>query len=129
MERRNVVKRGNFDNKATAGCFVLIAVFILAVAIGLHNEEKEKRQNKQEITYPTINTSSTDDIHHKKENIAVPLTNSIATIPATTSGDDENDDDDLLENPDFDDLIPGDEYDEEFVDRSTGDPELYDENF
>ena len=123
------MKRGNFDNKTTAGCFVLIAVFILAVAIGLHNEEKEKRQNKQEITYPTINTSSTDDIHHKKENTAITQTNSIATIPATTSGDDENDDNDLLENPDFDDLIPGDEYDEEFVDRSTGDPELYDENF
>ena len=121
------MKRGNFDNKTTAGCFVLIAVFILAVAIGLHNEEKEKRQNKQEITYPTINISSTDDIHHKKENTAVTQTNSIATIPATTSGDDENDDNDLLENPDFDDLIPGDEYDEEFVDRSTGDPELYDE--
>ena len=123
------MKRGNYDNKTTAGCFVLIAVFILAVAIGLHNEEKEKRQNKQEITYPTINTSSNDDIHHKKENTTVTITNSIATIPATTSGDDENDDDDLLENPDFDDLIPGDEYDEEFVDRSTGDPELYDENF
>ena len=121
------MKKGNYDNKTTAGCFVLIAVFILAVAIGLHNEEKEKRQNKQEITYPTINTSSTDDIHRKKENTAVTITNSIATIPATTSGNDENDDDDLLENPDFDDLIPGDEYDEEFVDRSTGDPELYDE--
>lgn len=39
---------------------------------------------------------------------------------------DLNDDQDLYDNPDFDDLIPGEEYDEEFVDRTTGDPELYD---
>ena len=37
-----------------------------------------------------------------------------------------NDDDcDYYDNPNFDDLIPGEEYDEEFVDRSEGDPELY----
>ena len=35
-------------------------------------------------------------------------------------------DHDLNDDPDFDDLIPGEEYDEEFVDRTTGDPELYD---
>ena len=34
-------------------------------------------------------------------------------------------DDDPYDNPDFDDVIPGEEYDEEFVDRSKGDPELY----
>ena len=32
---------------------------------------------------------------------------------------------DPYDDPDFDDLIPGEEYDEEFVDRSQGDPELY----
>ena len=32
---------------------------------------------------------------------------------------------DPYEDPDFDDLVPGEEYDEEFVDRSEGDPELY----
>lgn len=39
----------------------------------------------------------------------------------------DTDDDDLdpYDDPDFDDLIPGEEYDEEFVDRSQGDPELY----
>lgn len=120
------MKRDNFDNKATAGCFALVAILFLAVTIFLHNEEKEKRQNKQEITHP--NTSSTDGIHHKKENTAIISTNNIAA-PVTTNkeDDDASDDDDPLENPDFDDLIPGDEYDEEFVDRSMGDPELYDE--
>ena len=46
-----------------------------------------------------------------------------------TSKDDELDDDDIdpYEDPDFDDLFPGEEYDEEFIDRSTGDPELYPE--
>ena len=47
-----------------------------------------------------------------------------------TSKDDELDDDDDIdpyEDPDFDDLFPGEEYDEEFIDRSTGDPELYPE--
>ena len=37
----------------------------------------------------------------------------------------KDDDIDPYDNPDFDDLIPGEEYDEEFVDRDTGDPELY----
>lgn len=37
----------------------------------------------------------------------------------------DNDDRDPYDDPDFDDLIPGEEYDEEFVDRSQGDPELY----
>ena len=37
-----------------------------------------------------------------------------------------DDDRDPYDDPDFDDLIPGEEYDEEFVDRSQGDPELYD---
>ena len=32
---------------------------------------------------------------------------------------------DPYDDPDFDDLVPGEEYDEEFVDRSEGDPELY----
>lgn len=36
-----------------------------------------------------------------------------------------SDNQDPYDNPDFDDLIPGEEYDEEFVDRSTGDFELY----
>ncbi|MBQ9670148.1 MAG: hypothetical protein IJV23_03925 [Prevotella sp.] len=40
---------------------------------------------------------------------------------------DEDDDGDPYDNPDFDDLFPGEEYDEEFVDRSEGDHELYDE--
>ena len=41
--------------------------------------------------------------------------------------DDYDDDDDYrdpYENPNFDDVIPGDEYDEEFL-GSEGDPELY----
>lgn len=37
----------------------------------------------------------------------------------------DDDDRDPYDDPDFDDLIPGEEYDEEFVDRSQGDPELY----
>ena len=39
--------------------------------------------------------------------------------------DDSDPYDDPYDDPYFDDLIPGDEYDEEFIDRSTGDPELY----
>ena len=37
----------------------------------------------------------------------------------------DDDDRDPYDDPDFDDLIPGEEYEEEFVDRSQGDPELY----
>ena len=40
-------------------------------------------------------------------------------------GKDDGEDNDPYDDPDFDDLVPGEEYDEEFVDRSKGDPELY----
>ena len=36
-------------------------------------------------------------------------------------------DSDANHNPDFDDLIPGEEYDEEFVDHSESVREIYDE--
>lgn len=43
----------------------------------------------------------------------------------TYLGKDNGADKDLYDDPNFDDLIPGEEYDEEFVDGSEGDPELY----
>lgn len=43
-----------------------------------------------------------------------------------TTGKESDDDKDPYDDPDFDDLFPGEEYDEEFVDGSTGDLELYD---
>lgn len=49
-----------------------------------------------------------------------------AAISTFTPTKNENADSDPYDNPDFDDLIPGEEYDEEFVDRSKVDHELYD---
>ena len=42
------------------------------------------------------------------------------------AGKEGDDDKDPYDDPDFDDLFPGEEYDEEYVDGSTGDLELYD---
>lgn len=44
---------------------------------------------------------------------------------SSTAKGHDYDDYDPYDDPNFDDLIPGEEYDEEFIDRSTGDPELY----
>ena len=122
-KRKNTVNQDNLGNKGAAGCFTLFAIIFFAAAIVTNTKEHKIRRENQGITYPSVNTLSTDDVYNKTENIVMPKTESIITTASKANDDDE----DPLENPDFDDLVPGDEFDEEFVDGSTLDPELYDD--
>ena len=100
------------EKRMAAGCFVVAAIFFMILAIYQCTAERQAKQNvRQSAPLP----SRPDTIRHK--------TKTVIGIPIPT--DDEETDNDLYDNPDFDDLIPGDEYDEEFVDRDEGDPELY----
>ena len=111
-------KRGGnkSEEKIASGCFVIVALFFLGIAVHFCSAERERQQVKQTIKRSSPTPLRTDTTHHKTKR----STNTF--IPT----DDEEAYEDLYDNPDFDDLIPGDEYDEEFVDRSEGDPELYD---
>lgn len=109
------MKKDETEKKATVGCFVVAALFFLMLGIYLHYEERSSKQEmKPSTAAPLKNTAPS----HQKTKTATSI---------FTPEEDEETDGDLYENPDFDDLFPGEEYDEEFVDRSKGDPELYDE--
>ena len=107
------MKKEESEKKAAAGCLVVAALFFLVLGIFQCREERQSRQEvKPPATAPLKNTAP---VRQKTKTAA-----STFTLTEETDGD-------PYDNPDFDDLIPGEEYDEEFVDRSEGDPELYDE--
>ena len=110
------MKKEESEKKATVGCLVVAALFFLVLGVYQCNEERQSKQEaKPSTTAPLINTA--------------PVRQKIKTATSTfTLTDDEKADGDPYDDPDFDDLIPGEEYDEEFVDRDEGDPELYDES-
>ena len=109
------MKKEESERKATVGCLVVAALFFLVLGISQCNEEQQAEQKvKPSATVPLMNTAP---VRQKTK----------TTVSTLTSADDEETDGDLYDNPNFDDLIPGEEYDEEFVDRDEGDPELYDE--
>jgi len=72
-----------------------------------------------------------DSIKHHHESVANTVNGRKKGNISLGKNEDEDEDEDIdpYEDPDFDDLFPGEEYDEEFVDRSKGDPELYPELF
>lgn len=108
------MKKDDTEKKATAGCFIVMALFFLVLGIFQCSEDQHSKQDVTPfIIEPSMNTAP-----------ASPKTKT--TVSTFTPEDDEETDGDPYDNPDFDDLIPGEEYDEEFVDRDEGDPELYD---
>ena len=110
------------QKKAGVGCLLVAALFFFVLACLLNTKnDKEDAANRESTSIPF----SSDTTKQRTK------TNTGKFYQAETSKDDEEDDDDELyddpyDNPDFDDLFPGEEYDEEFID-SQGDPELYDE--
>ena len=109
------MKKEESEKKATVGCLVVAALFFFVLGVFQCNEERQTEQKvKPSATAPLMNTAP---VRQKTK----------TTVSTLTSADDEETDGDLYDNPNFDDLIPGEEYDEEFVDRDEGDPELYDE--
>lgn len=104
------MKKGKPEKKMSAGCFVVAAIFFMVLAIYQCSAEQQTKQN---IRQSTPIPQETDTIRHKTKTV----------ISISANGEEPYAD--LYDNPDFDDLIPGDEYDEEFVDHDEGDPELY----
>ena len=107
------MKKDESEKKATAGCLVVAALSFLVLGICQCREEWRREQEvKPPATAPLKNT--------------VPVRQKTKTATSTfTPADDEETDGDPYDNPNFDDLIPGEEYDEEFVDRDEGDLVLY----
>ncbi|WP_279113056.1 hypothetical protein [Hoylesella timonensis] len=105
------------EKKTAAGCLIIVALFFIVLAVYQYNEEKQARQVRQEIKHLTPASFRADTIIRRNRIVT-------GALSPTTSKDADSD---SYDNPDFDDLIPGEEYDEEFVDRSEGDRELYDD--
>lgn len=105
------------EKKIAAGCLFVVALFFLVLAVYQCNEERKGMNVKEEIRLSATPPPIVDTTMCTKRN----------AIGIVTPAADEDPDGDPYDNPDFDDLIPGEEYDEEFVDRSEGDRELYDE--
>lgn len=130
------MKNEESEKKAAAGCFVVMALFFLVLGVYQCNEEQQPKQKvKSSVTIvPLMSNEERQPEQKVKPSSSAPLTNTApvrqkakTTTSTFTPEDDEETDGDPYDNPDFDDLIPGEEYDEEFVDRDEGDPELYDE--
>lgn len=116
---------------------LLVTIIFLSILYGItiyfalqerkRNQERRRVEAEQQRIREEKYLQWRDSFWHYNECIA----NTIKERKRVniTSKDDELDDDDIdpYEDPDFDDLFPGEEYDEEFIDRSTGDPELYPE--
>lgn len=117
---------------------LLVTIIFLSILYGItiyfalqerkRNQERRRVEAEQQRIREEKYLQWRDSFWHYNECIA----NTIKERKRVniTSKDDELDDDDDIdpyEDPDFDDLFPGEEYDEEFIDRSTGDPELYPE--
>lgn len=105
------------DKKTAAGCLLIAAFFFFFLAIYQCSEERQEKQTKQEIRYSAPAPYGSDKPTHTKR---VATGTYAPTTETNTNGD-------PYDNPDFDDLIPGEEYDEDFIDHSSGDHELYDE--
>ena len=112
-----------------------ITIIIIGTAYGitaffaLKERERKQEQSKIETEKQRIREEQSwrwrDSVRHHNDSIANTIKGRKRVNFNFKNGEQEDDDKDSYDNPDFDDLIPGEEYDEEFVDRSKGDPELY----
>ena len=121
-----------FWQKLSVTIIFLSILYGITIYFALQERERNQERRRVEAEQQRIREEKylqwRDSFRHYNESIA----NTIKERKRVniTSKDDELDDDDDIdpyEDPDFDDLFPGEEYDEEFIDRSTGDPELYPE--
>ena len=112
-----------------------ITIIIIGTAYGitaffaLKERERKQEQSKIEAEKQRIREEQSlrwrDSVRHHNDSIANTIKGRKRVNFNFKNGEQEDDDKDSYDNPDFDDLIPGEEYDEEFVDRSKGAPELY----
>ena len=109
-----------------------ITIIIIGTAYGitayfaLKERERKQEQSKIEAEKQRIREEQSlrwrDSVRHHNDSIANTIKGRKRVNFNFKNGEQEDDDKDSYDNPDFDDLIPGEEYDEEFVDRSKGDP-------
>lgn len=114
---------------------LLVTIIIIGTAYGitiyyaLQERERKQEQHRIEAEKQKIREEQDlrwrDSIIHHNDSIANTIKGRKRANLNFKDGKQDDDDTDPYDDPDFDDLIPGEEYDEEFVDRSTGDPELY----
>lgn len=97
------------------GCTIYFALQERKKNEEIHRKDKERRERINQ----SLRAAQQD-----RDSIGNTATNRKTAGKFIISSDDDYID--PYEDPDFDDLIPGEEYDEEFIDRSQGDPELYD---
>ena len=115
-----------------------ISAIIIGVAYGLtiyfalqerHHKDEIRRQKVEKQRLFEEKSRWRDSIKHHYDSVANIVNGRKKGNISLGKNEDEDEDIDPYEDPDFDDLFPGEEYDEEFVDRSKGDPELYPELF
>ena len=115
-----------------------ISAIIIGVAYGLtiyfalqerHHKDEIRRQKVEKQRLFEEESRWRDSIKHHHKNVTKTVNGRKKWNISSGKNEDEDEDIDPYEDPDFDDLFPGEEYDEEFVDRSKGDPELYPELF
>ena len=117
-----------------------ISAVIIGVAYGLtiyfalqerHHKDEIRRQKVEKQRLFEEESRWRDSIKHHHKNVTKTVNGRKRGNISLGKNEDEDEDEDIdpYEDPDFDDLFPGEEYDEEFVDRSKGDPELYPELF
>lgn len=113
-----------------------ISAIIIGVAYGLtiyfalqerHHKDEIRRQKVEKQRLFEEKSQWRDSIKHHHESVENTVNGRKKWNISLGKNEDEDEDIDPYEDPDFDDLFPGEEYDEEFVDRSKGDPELYPE--
>jgi hypothetical protein len=98
---------------------ILGAMYTCTAYFAIQDRERQEEIHKHgEEVYGRMHRA-VDSVKHQH------LNKSKVNSHGKLFGKDDGEDNDPYDDPDFDDLVPGEEYDEEFVDRSKGDPELY----
>lgn len=114
---------------------LLVTIIIIDTAYGITIyfalQERERKQEQRRIGAEQQRIREEkdlrwlDSVRHHHDSIANTIKGRERVNTNFKNSEQDDDDIDPYDDPDFDDLFPGDEYDEEFVDRSKGDPELY----
>ena len=109
----------NFWRNLLITLIVLGAMFGFTIYFALQDRQRQNEiHNQSEEVYGRMRRA-VDSVRHRND------TSFHNSRQQRYMVRDHGEETDPYDNPDFDDVVPGEEYDEEFVDRSVGDPELY----
>jgi hypothetical protein len=98
---------------------IMGAMYTCTAYFAIQDRERQEEIHKRgEDDYGKMR-HAVDSVRHQ------PLNKNNVNCHRKFVGKKVGEDNDPYDDPNFDDLVPDEEYDEEFIDRSTGDPELY----